>query len=144
MDRPRIARWIRIGFSVVCGIICLLLIVLWVRSYYRLETAHAWPGHTISTLNGRLLVDARFNLVESSGEYFVLRFVAGTSISLRGGAANLKPLGPGIPMWLLTLGAATLAAVPWMGWSTRFSLRTLLIATTLLAILLGTIVHAVR
>ena len=31
-------RKVRIAFSVVCGIVCVLLIVLWVRSYWRLDT----------------------------------------------------------------------------------------------------------
>jgi hypothetical protein len=30
----RTLRYLRIAFSALCGIICLLLIVLWVRSYY--------------------------------------------------------------------------------------------------------------
>ena len=33
MDRPRILRLLRIAFSAVCGIVCLLLIVLWVRGF---------------------------------------------------------------------------------------------------------------
>jgi hypothetical protein len=33
MDHPRIRRLLRIALSVVCGIGCLLLIALWVRSY---------------------------------------------------------------------------------------------------------------
>ncbi len=46
--------------------------------------------------------------------------------------------------WLPTLLFATLAAVPWLPWSNRFSLRTLLIATTLVAVVLGLIVWAVH
>ncbi len=38
--------------------------------------------------------------------------------------------------------AAALAALPWLRW--RFSLRTLLIATTLVAVVLGLIMWAVR
>ena len=30
-------RKLRIAFSAVCGIICLLLIALWVRSYYTID-----------------------------------------------------------------------------------------------------------
>jgi hypothetical protein len=47
----------------------------------------------------------------------------------RGGAS-------GIPLVLLLLVSA-LIAVPWFPFSTRFSLRTLLIATTLMAVALG-------
>jgi hypothetical protein len=37
MDRPRLIRSLRIAVSAVCGILCLLLIVLWVRSYWWLD-----------------------------------------------------------------------------------------------------------
>jgi hypothetical protein len=57
------------------------------------------------------------------------------------------PSGPGleVPLWLPVLIVASLTAVPWLPcWSKRFSLRTLLIMTTLVAVLLGLIVWAVR
>jgi hypothetical protein len=44
--------------------------------------------------------------------------------------------------WLLIILTAALAGVPWIRW--RFSLRTLLIATSLVAVVLGLIVYAVR
>jgi hypothetical protein len=50
-----------------------------------------------------------------------------------------------MPHWFLVVGFAVLSAVPWIEhihW--RFTLRTLLIATTLVAIVLGLIVWAVR
>jgi hypothetical protein len=50
-----------------------------------------------------------------------------------------------IPYWFLVLVSATLTAISWLPWwSKRFSLRTLLIATTLVAVVLGAIVYAVR
>ena len=49
-----------------------------------------------------------------------------------------------IPYWLPCLAAATIALLPWLKWSKRFSLRTLLIATTLVAVALGLIVWAAR
>ena len=54
----------------------------------------------------------------------------------RGGAS-------GMPLVLLLLVAA-LVAVPWIPYSRRFSLRTLLIATTLVAVVLGLAVWAGR
>jgi hypothetical protein len=42
-----------------------------------------------------------------------------------------------IPLWAVTLGTVAIAAIPWSRFSHRFSLRTLLIATTLLAVVLG-------
>jgi hypothetical protein len=46
----------------------------------------------------------------------------------------------GIPYWLLTLGTAALAALPEL--RCHFSLRTLLIAMTLVAVALAAIVYA--
>jgi hypothetical protein len=43
-----------------------------------------------------------------------------------------------IPYWLPVLLIGTLSALPWLPWT--FSLRTLLIATTLSAVLLGLVV----
>jgi hypothetical protein len=43
-----------------------------------------------------------------------------------------------IPYWPPTIGFGVLAAIPWL--RRRFTLRTLLIATTLLAVVLGLIV----
>ena len=40
MDRPRILRLLRIAFSAVCGIVCLLMIALWVRSYWWSDYFH--------------------------------------------------------------------------------------------------------
>ena len=49
-----------------------------------------------------------------------------------------------IPQWFPVLLFATLATAPWIRWSKRFSLRTLLIATTLVAVVLGLVVYAAR
>ena len=46
------------------------------------------------------------------------------------------------PQWCPVLASMILAVIPWLRW--RFSLRTLLIATTLVAVVLGIIVWAVR
>ncbi len=46
------------------------------------------------------------------------------------------------PYWFLVPAAWLLAAAPWIRWSTRFSLRALMIATTLVAIALGIYVRS--
>ncbi len=60
MDRPRTLRLLRIAFSAVCGIVCLLLIALSVRSYWWFDYT---PGGGISSAVGRVYV----------GEVIVLR-----------------------------------------------------------------------
>jgi hypothetical protein len=49
-----------------------------------------------------------------------------------------------VPHGLGAMVFAMLATAPWIRWSSRFSLRTLLIATTLVALVLGLIVWAAR
>ena len=46
----------------------------------------------------------------------------------------------GVPYWFLILAAVAMAATPWLLSCRRFSLRTLLIATTLVAVVLGLVV----
>jgi len=48
-----------------------------------------------------------------------------------------------LPYWSVVLPTALLTVLPIVPWSTRFSLRTLLIATTLAAVLLGLSVYMV-
>jgi hypothetical protein len=49
-----------------------------------------------------------------------------------------------VPHWFPTMAIAILAAIPWLRWSKRFSLRALLIATTLVALVLGLVVWALQ
>ena len=141
-------RKLRIAFSATCLIACVLLILLWVRSYRVVDVVH-W---TIST---------SFSVSSSPG-------VMGASTS-RANVDRLPKLAwvtitpmPGLmrswyyksdrdgirvlfPHRLLIAVFATLAAAPWirqLNWC--FSLRTLLIATTLVAVVLGLIVWAAK
>ena len=49
-----------------------------------------------------------------------------------------------VPDWFLIGVAVTLSAAPWIQWPNRFSLRTLLITTTLVAVVLGSIVWTIN
>jgi hypothetical protein len=64
--------------------------------------------------------------------------------SLRQDKFDLAPLDSGIalPYWLIVVLFAPLAAVPWL--RLRFSLRTMLIATTLVSVVLCLAAFALR
>jgi hypothetical protein len=47
-----------------------------------------------------------------------------------------------LPYWMLVILASAVGFMPWMRWSKRFSLRTLLVATAIVAVVLGLIVWA--
>ena len=153
MNRHRILRLLRIGWSAGCVIACLLLIGLWVRSYW-------WSDHFTFT---------KYEVWSVRGN-FVIHFFTGSggfpSAELLGyGKTSLKNTASppyGTPTWdFLVMYGSTWRGmptyitcrlpalfvvsvmgmvVPWIPWSKRFSLRALLVVTTVVAVVLGVIV----
>jgi hypothetical protein len=100
-----------------------LLVVLWVRSYSVVDRTRA------PTLNGSALIisgHGRVGVYWSHYKNHGLNEVWSSSLL--------------VPFWFLVSAAALFAAVPWIEWPKRFTLRTLLIAMTLVAVVLGLIV----
>jgi hypothetical protein len=139
---PRYLRYLRIAFSTTCGITAVLLVVLWVRSYYAADSlrlsrqsgsvvlASGYGGLSLLTSDGTL--DPGWKLNHRQPDFIVSksRFRFGFQDGVLG-----------VPHWFAVISAATVAAVPWISQARwRFSLRTLLIATALIALVLGTIV----
>jgi hypothetical protein len=87
MNRPRLVRWLRIAWSVFWGTACVLVFLLWGKSF-------PIDGHIVT-------------------------------------------FGDPVPFFLLAVLIGVLAYLPWNRLFWRFSLRTLLIATTLVAVGLG-------
>jgi hypothetical protein len=141
-------RNLRIAWSVVWGLAAVLLIVLWVRSYTWMDTTGFIADHVLASIQGKLLWDAPLNVIARPGSpslvtYSTARFGGTYSLPLDAIVVTPGPGGSGIPIWIPTLIAAVLASMPWMS-KRRFSLRTLLIATTLVAGVLGLIAYAAR
>ena len=140
-------RKLRIAWSVGCGIVAVLLIVLWVRSYFWMDAVRT-TNHSATSFLGRLMIDTQYVLESLSNEFppGLNNQIGGSSLPVN--AIDITPLdrsGVTIPFWAPILVFATFASVPWLGklrW--RFRLRTLLIATTLVAVGLGLIVAMVR
>jgi hypothetical protein len=145
MNRPRIVRYLRISWTVVCGLACVGLIAMWVRSYSVLDIYQPW-GHDIWVAAGTVLIDETW--VPSSEPPSISRstqvdgpdniFVSVITIQTQQSAGT----GIRMPLWLPTIVILLLGAIPWM--PSRFSLRTLLIAITLVAVVLGVLVWTVR
>jgi hypothetical protein len=123
-DSPMRYRKLRIAWSVGCGIACVLLIVLWVRSYGDTDPIE-FIGVPIWSLKGTLIA---YDPVPKP------MILGQNEIVLGNEWIELA-------IWQPMAGAIAFALVPWLRW--RFSLRTLLIATTLIAIVLGVIAYAV-
>jgi hypothetical protein len=162
-------RKLRIAWSVVCGIACVLLVVLWVRSYwwcdmFEKRTASqllqldsrkgrlsfwqnnlGWPGQSpkVTQLLLYSMDKGRF-YGHCPADAYQKPFWNQASILAFGRFGSELQRVIFIPYWFPVLISSALAAVPWIRWSKRFSLRTLLIATTLVAVVLGLIVWAVR
>jgi hypothetical protein len=151
-------RKVRIAFSVVCGILCVLLIVLHVRSFTNRDdfwVRYGKDGYIgILSLRGCIFQNIYYEGVRPdrpfSYDYFTIR---SSPINLGHFAEQLsffkfdawtfpERCGYQVPHWFLILVTASFSALPWVKW--QFSLRTLLVVTTIAALLLGAIVYAIR
>ena len=138
---------LRIAWSVVCGLVAVLLTVLWVRSYWW-EDVVVLPMRIIGSREGAIGMISWPRAVVPVGQTGwipISRSVKETASPAQGPSwrfsSNQNQLWIVCPHWFLGLAATTLTIAPWLSrlrW--RFSTRTLLIATTLVAIVLGLIV----
>jgi hypothetical protein len=157
-------RKLRISWSAVWGTACVLLIVLWVRSYFWSDWVFAFrpsDWHHLRSINGELVLQIirqpnsmhRWGVASAPASEFLDSPYGWNSNIIRpqherwGFAFFNSPKisAYAIPIWSFVLLFAALAGAPWIfkiSW--RFSLRTLLIAMTLVAALLGLLVWAVK
>ena len=147
-------RKLRIVCSVVFAIAALAVAGLWVRSHWYLDEYWVSSGPTRA-----------FGVYSAKGSAFIARqerkpnpsnYVVGYNyldIDQCTLAAARTILGFGVgsdsdtsfvraPCWFAAVLLGVFAATPWLRW--RFSLRTLLIVTTVVAVVLGVIVWAVK
>ena len=144
-------RKLRIAWSVGWDLVVVLLCVLWVRNYWWVDwlpvpisekQAIGWgttPGVFFVVINPRPPWIRGSN---SADEWLSL---GGYNHSRIWGYFGVQdsPIAVIIPCWFCLLLVASIAAFPWLQHlSWRFSLRTLLTATTILAVILGLIVYA--
>jgi hypothetical protein len=153
-------RKLRIAWSVVWGIAAVLFCGFWVHTIHKQDKAAAWISDSFYFYG-----DAFQNWMEVSiamppqpdpllsmnyQRYYYSNFVANPTPltspvhNWRIGASQ-PPFAPGVeirmPIWVGVVSCVLFAAISWLPWwSNRFSLRTLLIAMTLIAAMLGLIV----
>jgi hypothetical protein len=139
-------RKLRIAWSVAWGLLAVLLVVLWVRSYWRIDILFRTDGGgrmtTLRSLNGVAIYQSYpLPLWPSNGpaQAHGWKYICGLVPEKETEAFKWKRIPGGrvihLPMPLLLLTAAGIALAPWL--RARFSIRTLLIATTLVAVVLG-------
>ena len=152
-------RYLRIAVSLTSLVACMLLIALWVRSYWWGDAFHNevdWlQSSRLEAFNGRLryygsefpttstwethswsLDDPLFNHLRSTSMW---------SYRTDGPGPGVPPLFRElvVPYWFPVLLTGVLAAALGIRRPIRFSLRTLLIATTIIATWLGLIVSLI-
>lgn len=144
-------RKLQIAFSAMCVVACVLLIVLWVRSYSKWD--RAWLGgfgyHRVQSVRGFIEFDSSECTIAARPGQWGLdsgladdRFDDIRAFSLSATAFDNNHAT--FPHWLPILLALAFAIATWPARNWRFSLRTLLIATTLVAMVLGIVVYVGR
>jgi len=146
-------RKLRIAWSVGCGIVCVLLIVLWVRSYWWSEGCRIARG-SVGSMYGYFAIGVNDIFVpppfysepiREDDMKQIERIIQENTTLGFGYVGGPQASNVVFPDWIAVLLFSAIAAVPWLRYfPRRFSLRTLLIATTLVAVVLGLIVWAVR
>ena len=151
-------RKLRIAWSVAWGVACLLLIALWVRSQWYAD--HYFASVTKTHLMHVQLIPGAIaiRITDVTRMYLRQDFTVGAN-NWRPHAIGLReskyrsPLWAAfdyaggyltLPYWFLVSITAILTAAPWIKRRPQFSLRTLLIAMTLVAVGLGLAVYANR
>src|SRR5262245_20059826 len=139
-------RKLRIAWLVGWGIAAVLLIALWVRSYWRMDgltlAASAKRGLLLSSQFGGLLIQyqdytgTQTTLANGFRSLPVQHNKGGGAVVSFSRLAIVRRANiVALPYWLLLLIALTSGAAPWFRW--RYGLRALLIFTALVALVLG-------
>jgi hypothetical protein len=149
-----VLKYLRIAATALSLTACVLLIVLWVRNYWWVEAVR-----TVSTDRGVIQfvsIPGRLGLgkFDSAPPWSFFKMSASEwhsvmsrtdspllkgSFRIWGGRVRNRTVDQVfLPYWFLVLSSGLICAVPWL--PGRFSLRTLLIVATLVAVGLGIVV----
>jgi Na+/melibiose symporter-like transporter len=145
-------RKLRIAVSVFFAVLTVALCVMWVRSYkWRDVIRCRTSGSNVivfASMKGKLIAyDYVLPNIAPQWELKTIEIVNGgyfwaDETQYRGILGFivkdvLESRLLGAPHWFFILSTVAIASAPWIRHSTRFSLRTLFIATTLVAVVLG-------
>jgi hypothetical protein len=156
-------RKLRIVWSVACGIACVLLMLLWVRSYWygdyiNYVSSPSGRINSVSSTYGTLRISFDKESFRHPGQVggwhvFFSQWLDEPDTPEKENAQIRKLNSPQlhwvnrptrllvkVPHSLVAVLAAVAGAIPW--WPKRFSLRALLITTMLVAVVMGLIVYA--
>jgi hypothetical protein len=152
--QPMGYRKLRIAWSVACGIVCLLLILLWVRSYWwwiecyvpdpLRAKANAVYGLLTADIGPASNTNNEWGLQTTSVDVLISRRTLSPNISHLY-RFEFSKRWVCVPLWTLVVIPAAIGAAPWLPFLRwRFSLRTLLIGMTAFAAVLALVGWAVK
>jgi hypothetical protein len=131
-------RKLRIAWSAGWGVAVVLLVVLWVRSYWRMDVVHLPTQQDVIVNSGYGVIrvnvfpkdiptgwDSGWGWTSEAPKKSQKRPAWSWS------SGNIKAVN--FPIWPVALIPLVTATIPWIALKLRFTLRTLLIATTLVA-----------
>ena len=139
-------RKLRIAWSVFWGLAAVLLIVLWVRSYWCADLLIVSQMQGVVSTHGAVRV-CGFNLDSPTPQWMIsfpetLEGATSADYSIFGFSYSQSPSSLleriRVPYWFFVFLSVVAGTTPWLRF--RFTLRTLLIAMTLVAVVLGLIV----
>jgi hypothetical protein len=165
MDCSRSFRFLRIAVTALCLTACVLLVALWVRSHRYRDSLDLYGGGSrmlrVVSWEGVVLFapwvfgsgskpEAGFShSALSNAQLEALHAQVGRPPKKKWHAWKYsKHNYPGgsterdlfLPHWFLVAVVGSIGAIPWIINARRYSLRTLLITTTLVAVVLGMII----
>jgi hypothetical protein len=129
-------RKLRIAWSVAWGVICVMLIALWVRGQANALTINTRTSQYNLAPQDSVLIFFTAPATQNRQELWLVETVP-IGLSRFGAWTFLV-----MPYPLLAIPSAVVIVVPWI--PRRFGLRTFLIATTVFAVLLGAIIWATK
>ena len=142
--RRSVLRYLRITFAAASLVACMLLIAFWVRSYSRTDAFRGWgvsqQGQLVYLAGNDPNVSSLFRRGWHT-PWVYIRAQPGNYRIFRGFDLTRNTLS--VPHWFPVLLTGTLAAVLGIRRPFQFSLRTLLITMTIIAVWLGLIVSLI-
>jgi hypothetical protein len=154
MDRTHVLRFLRIAVTALSLTVCVLLVARWVKAKWEFssDVDNWWSYGQISAGERRykfyswngMFVFGMGTFDASTNRHYGIRWPDGNLFPGFGFHMDTGSFCVTVEYLLVALWAAVVAALPWIHWSKRFSLRTLLIAMTLFAVGLGGIVYLAK
>ncbi len=142
----KLLRYLRITFSAACGITCLLLIVLWVRSYWSVDRVYCRTSgvHEISTWHARGEIILWTNDLRVQDSQY-----PDGSLRLNSWPIDEYPVRPikfdysvldygtsyGVPYWFPVLMVVVFAGIPWFTLPKTFN-RLAIMSVILIALII--------